>query len=435
MKDRINTILSEISKGIYEKEEVIKFALLSALSGQSIFLLGPPGVAKSLIARRLKHVFKGSSSFEYLMNRFSTPDEIFGPINIKELKAGKYVRITKGFLPQSEIVFLDEIWKAGPSIQNTLLTVLNEKRFRNGEQDEKVKLKALIAASNELPASNEGLEALWDRFILRYNVSGIESKDNFDNMISEQDDNELQIEVVNPIDDEDFQEIKKGIDKIEIPSEIFDIINTIRVYVKERNQKGGDSIYISDRRWKKTTQILKTSAFLNDRAKVDLMDCYLIAFCIWDKPTQIEDLREIVAKSIKEFGYNPLTDLSEIKNEVSRFKDEVNGEIHEDYEEKVVNAENEEIKTETKKRLKSKLNLVIKNHFNEKIEGVIAKINTEDKKIEDYLKNDLSEIRTNLFVPEVLADNVESKINEIKAELRKIEIEVNKIKSSYVEIG
>jgi len=135
VKTKIKTLLTKLNEGVIEKEDVISLALLSAVAGESIFLLGAPGVAKSLIARKLKYAFKEAHSYEYLMNRFSTPDEIFGPVSISKLKdQDKYERITKNYLPSATVVFLDEIWKAGPSIQNALLTVLNEKIYRNGEQ-------------------------------------------------------------------------------------------------------------------------------------------------------------------------------------------------------------------------------------------------------------------------------------------------------------
>ncbi len=136
---------------MYEKEQIVAMGLLCAVAGENIFLLGPPGTAKSMVANRLKWIFKEAKSFDYLMSRFSTPDEIFGPISISRLKnEDKYERLVDGYLPSADVIFLDEIWKAGPSIQNTLLTAINEHIFRNGIQTLKLPMKVLIAASNEL---------------------------------------------------------------------------------------------------------------------------------------------------------------------------------------------------------------------------------------------------------------------------------------------
>ncbi len=160
-REHIQRLIEWMSQGVYEKEQIIAVALLCAITGENMFLLGPPGTAKSMVASRLKMIFKDGKAFDYLMSRFSTPDEIFGPISISRLKnEDRYERLTTDYLPEAEVVFLDEIWKAGPSIQNTLLTVINEHIFHNGGQTLRTPMKVLIAASNELPAKDEGLEAL-----------------------------------------------------------------------------------------------------------------------------------------------------------------------------------------------------------------------------------------------------------------------------------
>lgn len=328
VKGQITKLLDDLNKGVYEKQEIIALSLLTAIAGESIFLLGAPGVAKSLIARRLKFAFNDGTSFEYLMNRFSTPDEIFGPVSISQLKDhDKYERIIKNYLPSATVVFLDEIWKAGPSIQNALLTVLNEKVYRNGEQEIKVPMKALISASNELPMKGEGLEALWDRFLVRYVVDGITDKNNFNEMISKSlksyDDN---VDAKNKIGDIEYSKWSELIDEIEIPENVFNVIHIIRNYIQEHNKKDEkkeNQIYISDRRWKKIVRLLRTSAFLNDRKAVDLMDCFIIANCIWNEPTQFQTVLQFTKDAIQKHGYKLDIDLKDLKEELSDFDIEV----------------------------------------------------------------------------------------------------------------
>ncbi len=331
-KERIQSLLKQLCVNLYEREEVMALTLLSAIAGESIFLLGKPGVAKSLIARKLKYAFKDAKSFEYLMNRFSTPDEIFGPVSISKLKDhDKYERITENYLPKSDIVFLDEIWKASPSIQNTLLTVLNEKVYKNGEKEEKLPLKAIISASNELPEPNQGLSALWDRFILRFIVEGISDKDNFFKMIAEDVDiNHDPVNLDLKISSEDYKNWQESIKKVAIPKEVFDVILYIKTSIDKQNEKKSkesEEIYISDRRWKKAIKILKTSAFLNGRSEVDLMDCFLLKHILWDMPEQIEFFEELIATAVKEYGYKEQVNLSEYEKLISKYEEEINHEL------------------------------------------------------------------------------------------------------------
>jgi MoxR-like ATPase len=328
IKKRTEVILSKLNKGLFEREEAMNLAFLSAIAGESMFLLGPPGVAKSLIARRLKFAFKDSQAFEYLMNRFSTPDEIFGPVSIKKLKDDdKYERITEKYLPGANIVFLDEIWKAGPSIQNALLTILNEKIYRNGEQEIKVKISGIISASNELPAEDQGLEALWDRFLVRVFVNGVEYKENFAKMITSSDD--LYCDDIEPsekIGEEELKEWSKAINSIIVPVEVVTLIEYLRIAIEEQNKKTPDQIYISDRRWKKIIRLLRTSAFLNERQKVDLMDCFLIGYCIWEKPDQIDLVKEIISDTIRKHSYSLNLKTNPINSEIELLSKEIDQE-------------------------------------------------------------------------------------------------------------
>jgi len=329
VKEKIKKLLDQLNTGIHEKEDVMALALLSSVAGESIFLLGPPGVAKSLIARRLKYAYKDAKVFEYLMSRFSTPDEIFGPVSISELKKDKYVRIINNYLPDAEVVFLDEIWKAGPSIQNALLTILNEKKFRNGEEEINVPMKALISASNELPAKDQGLEALWDRFLVRLVVGGIEDNEKFNTMIA-MPSTLFDEKIDGSITDNEYKEWSRKIDQIVIPENVFNVIKVIRNEIDQHNKKddnkGKNEIYISDRRWRKILRLMRTSAFLNDRKEVDLMDCFLIMHCIWNEKEQKDTVWPVVSEAVEKYGYTKEIDFTSIKDELVNFKTEIDEE-------------------------------------------------------------------------------------------------------------
>lgn len=338
--NRIEKLLTILKQGLYEKDEAIRLALLTVISGESIFFLGAPGCAKSMIARRIVQAFKsdekeGLKYFEYLMNQFSTPEDIFGNISLRALngdgESGKeeYKRITDGFLPQANIAFLDEIWKASPAIQNTLLTIINERKFHNGGKVEDVPLKALFAASNELPTKNEGLEALYDRFILRLVVDFIQNEDSFFEMIDDSNSTDFIISENDKnllISNEDLENWRKQIDKVKLSDAARAVISAIRKELTLQNEslsdedkKNGELFVVGDRRWKKIAHILKTSAFLNDRNEVDLMDCSLIENCIWGTEKQQKKAREIVEKCIKQNGLDCDTAIEDIQEQIEKF--------------------------------------------------------------------------------------------------------------------
>lgn len=302
--DKIQTLLSRLNENLFEREQAVALSFLATVAGESIFFLGPPGVAKSMIAGRLKEVFRRGTSFEYLMSRFSTPDEIFGPVSISRLKDEDcYERVTQGYLPEATVVFLDEIWKAGPSIQNALLTVLNEKTFRNGNRLMHLPLQLTIAASNELPAEGEGLEALWDRFLVRCLVGGIRRADLFNRMISGDEADTFHIPEDEQLTAEQLEQWRESARKIRIQDEVFACIHKIRTALLTFRSDNGQTarekvLYVSDRRWKKAVGLLRTSAFLCGASALRLADLLLLKHCLWDEPEQIGRLRQILTESL-----------------------------------------------------------------------------------------------------------------------------------------
>ncbi|PNW72795.1 hypothetical protein CHLRE_15g644051v5 [Chlamydomonas reinhardtii] len=173
LRKRVVASIQKLSKGLLERDVEVRLLLLAALCCEHLLLLGPPGTAKSELSRRLSSLC-GGTYFERLLTRFSVPEELFGPLSMKGLENDLYVRQTDGYLPTSEVAFVDEIFKANSAILNALLTLLNERLFDNGNQRLEAPLLCLVGASNEMPESEE-LDALYDRFLIRRTVSQVMS--------------------------------------------------------------------------------------------------------------------------------------------------------------------------------------------------------------------------------------------------------------------
>ena len=318
IRERMSKLLNKMREGIIDKDESTRLALLCAVAGENIFFMGPPGTAKSMISSRLHKIFKEDTKyFEFLMSKYSAPEEIFGPIKLEGLDQGVYKRRTDGYLPTAHIAFLDEIWKSGNGILNSLLTIINEKKFRNGPaeteeelSDEKlgkygrVPLQICLAASNEFPAS--GLSALYDRFTVRTYVNPVKTNNDLFKLCMDSFD-ELDVSDVKDIllNVDEIKEWQNEIKKIGLPQEIQEVIVGVRQEMNRLNEEqtnNSEKYYVSDRRWKKIVHLLQTSAYLCGRNDVDLMDCQLISYCIWDTARQFDEAKTIIEKIVREHG-------------------------------------------------------------------------------------------------------------------------------------
>ena len=299
LREKIEKNLEILNSGLVGKEKVMKLGLLSILSGENMILVGPPGTAKSEISRRLREILADSGSetyFEYLFTKFTTPEEIFGPLSIKQLQNDKFERNTEGYMPSSRIVFLDEIFKANSSILNTLLTILNERVFHNGLKREKTPLISLIGASNELPFENDELTALYDRFLIRA-VVGYVSDDEIEELLDiKETDMEIPAEI--KFTESDLNEIKNESEKVRVTSGIKRTIMQIRQEYNKIFAEDNHEI-ISDRKLVKMVKLLKVSAYLNGRDKVDFSDLMLLTNCLWNNPENIEKVTKLVLEAVK----------------------------------------------------------------------------------------------------------------------------------------
>ncbi len=156
-----------------DKSELVRLLLVTLVAGEHMLIVGPPGTAKSALVRQLARLID-ARYFEYLLTRFSEPNEIFGPVDIKAFREGTYVRRVETMLPDAEIVFLDEIFKSNSAILNALLSILNERRFFTGSTNISVPLSSLFGATNEIP-NDDALGAVFDRFLVRASSENLDS--------------------------------------------------------------------------------------------------------------------------------------------------------------------------------------------------------------------------------------------------------------------
>lgn len=152
-----------------EREHVIDGLLATLLSKQNAFLLGVPGTGKSDLVRNICKGITGANYFGYLLTPTTDPSEVFGPVAVTKLLKDEYTRDVSGYLPDSHIGFLDELFRGSSAILNSLLTLLNERTFNNGKDVVKTPIQSIVAATNSWP-EEESLQAFADRFLFRPTV-------------------------------------------------------------------------------------------------------------------------------------------------------------------------------------------------------------------------------------------------------------------------
>jgi MoxR-like ATPase len=310
---QLKVAVERVQDGLVERAEDARLVVLAMISNEHILLLGKPGTGKSILGLRLAELCEGRF-FQRLLTRFTTPDELFGPLSLKSLENDEYRRCTAGFLPTADIAFLDEIFKANSAILNTLLTILNERKFDNAGGRETCPIRCVVGASNELPESDE-LMALFDRFLIRKEVTPV-SDDGVLSLLSMSNpgmmSSRAQAGTSNAGFANDLQEtiesLSRAADSVTIDMDGRTFVRDLRSYLRDEK-----NIEISDRRLVKAARLLKLSAASDGRTKVDPIDFLLLQHCFWNQPEERVVIREWLWENLTPMDGNDGTVLQQIR--------------------------------------------------------------------------------------------------------------------------
>jgi len=269
--ERLNTLIAVLSAGLVERGPQVRLALLAALAGEHTLLIGPPGTAKSELARRLHTAFRDARYFERLLTRFTVPEELFGPLSIRALEEDRYERQTAGFLPEAGIAFIDEVFKANSAILNALLTLLNEREFDNGAGRQRCPLISVIGATNTVP-EDEVADAFFDRFLLRVPAATV-SGAGFDELLNVKRGAGGTAPATRALDHDDLATLAAAAENIDLPASLAALLAELRCACAELR------IAVSDRRWVKIVWLLRIAAASAGRSAVALWDLLLLPWC------------------------------------------------------------------------------------------------------------------------------------------------------------
>ena len=266
---RLKAIIATLEHGLVERHQSVRLCLLAALAGEHTLFIGPPGTAKSELARRLHTVFRDAKYFERLLTRFSVPEEIFGPLSIKALEDDRYERHTDGFLPDASIAFIDEVFKANSAILNALLTLLNEREFDNGAGRQLCPLISVVGATNDVP-EDEVAEAFFDRFLVRLPVEAVSAAGFGPLLRADPGRNWKPPAAELALCTGDIAALGERAATVELPSALIAMLAELRQHF------AADQIYVSDRRWVKIVWLMRVAAASENRSTLALWDLFLL---------------------------------------------------------------------------------------------------------------------------------------------------------------
>lgn len=291
VQEKLAATRKELSAALIERDDEVDLVLTALVAGEHPLLVGPPGTGKSLLLDTVMG-WMGGTKFTILLTKFSTPEEVFGPISVAGLKEDKYRRITAGKLPEADGAFVDEIWKASSAILNTLLRLLNERVYDAGDGTlVKVPLKICVAASNEWPQQLDGgreLNALWDRFLFRKAVRPVLTAAGRHRLLWHRDHTPKLSTFVTPAE---LTRAHREAADLPWSAEAKEALEAV---LKELAKEG---IQPGDRRQFKAVAAAQAFAYLNAAARVEPEHLEVLAHVLWEDPQeQPEKAAAVIAR-------------------------------------------------------------------------------------------------------------------------------------------
>ena len=294
---RLKEIEAVLAHRFVEREELIKLLLLSWISRENLLIVGPTGTGKSELVDTAIANLHGQF-FEILLTRFSEPQELFGPLDVKAFCDGKYCHQRDGKLPTADIAFFDEIFNANSAILNTLLSVLNERCYYDGNA--KIPLPMVSAIAATMTISDEPtLRHLFDRFLLRIKVKTVSAHRATDLLLKgwhqeiyRQNRDRGAAPANDSLTIDDIRKIGAWIESIDL--------NAIRGdYTALIQQLRASGIEISDRRFVKLQKLLAASAIYHGQERATVLDLWILKH-VWNREEQIPLLEQLVEQFIAE---------------------------------------------------------------------------------------------------------------------------------------
>lgn len=282
--DAITAVRTELKARFIERDEVVDGILAALIAQQHVLLLGPPGTAKSAIVNAVTASITGASCFSWLVTKFSTPEELFGPVSLAGLQQDRFARITAGKLPEAHVGFIDEVFKASSAILNALLSLANERVFHNDGDAVACPLVTLVGASNELPQTDDGLDALFDRFLLRLDVHYVRDRGAQVAMLRG-----TRAQAGAAMSLSELQQATEEAAAIELSDELLTLLLDIKVKAEE------EGFIASDRRWRAMLDVLRARAWLEGDGAVNedhVVD--VVPDCLWRNPKERPAIAAIV---------------------------------------------------------------------------------------------------------------------------------------------